>query len=227
MKKTLLILIPFILLSCGDSSDDSDTDSTPSNESPTERTETESETEGPREVIDPEQLVISSLMTELKMGLETTDSRVGEAMGFVNSEVCESLQTYMDNFGIGNCEHSCEEEKFVRSCEGQEYATSCQGETYNLKYTSHQMSWDLSTLGDAGEGISNYKIKAAGTVSRNNEASVNFDCDMSIKGRRDRTFSIISCGQSLELQCNIMGKDYSCKELLKYVVRKKECAKSR
>lgn len=226
MKRTIFALISLILVSCGEK--DSDANVTPSNENPTERTETdnEGENEAPREIQDAEEIVISSILTELKMGLESTDSRVGEAMNFVNTEVCDSLKVYMENFGKGDCLHSCEDEKFIRNCSNQSYTTTCQEENYKLNFSEHEMSWDLSTISDEGDGISNYQVKASGVVSRNNQGDIPFSCDMTIKGRRDRTFSLISCGQSLDIECSIMGKDYTCKELLKFVERNKMCAKS-
>ncbi len=221
MKIFLTVLLVMLSLSCS-KKEEGDTDSNTSRTETTDRTEEEA----PREIKDPEQVVISALLSELQMGLSQNDLDENRANSFVNAEICESMRVYMDHFGIGGCSHSCEETTFNRSCSGQSFATQCNQRKYNVNYTKHLMKWDLSTLSSSGEGISTYSIDSSGTVARDGEGVIKFDCSMEIKGRNDRTFSIISCGQSLNLNCNIMGKDYECRDLLKYVVRQKECAKS-
>lgn len=221
MKNIFTIFLILTIFGCSKKEDSDETTSSSRGQTP-DRTEEEV----PREIKDPELVVVSTLMNELQMGLKDTNLTGERANAFVNAEVCDSMRVYLDHFGVGGCQHACEDTTFNRNCSSKQLVTQCQDRKFDVSYSKHLLKWDLSTLSSTGEGISTYTIDAAGTVARDGEGKIDFDCSMEIKGRNDRTFSIISCGQSLNLNCQIMGQEYGCRELLKYVVRQKNCAKA-
>lgn len=171
-------------------------------------------------------VVVGSMLSGINLGLNPRMPSPPPMARFERfaADRCPMIRDVFNNYGDGACSNSCASPSvFKRDCSGERITSSCDGQSLTVQYSRHQMTWDMGGLNNEWQGVSVFRMSAAGQARGDGVQNVQFECDMSIRVRMQEEMEELSCGEGFDMNCSINGENLNCPQLLSAANETRSC----